>query len=337
MITHPFKARHSARLSPAFTPAFTLVELLVVIGIIALLISILLPALSKARDQANLVKCLSNVRQLGLASKMFAADHKGYIPTSTSDATTGSPVRFNDPYQQKWIWRNAGGSPYVADWASSLLLYLGFRDTDVNNFENQNVNPNPSFSPPKIFQCPNDLAQDGSNPGYQLYNNVTTNNGNANFPISYGINADITCLVASDGTGWFGLSSKSIVPAGGNGLPLGCQIDRVAYPSTTLLFADCCTRPPGGVEPTSVVLNQPDTLYYSTNGLANYSGLSAAANYYKIYMLAGIYEDTKDMAGKIPLKRHNNRINVVFCDGHAATIPLSGAGDFSTVRVSPNK
>jgi prepilin-type N-terminal cleavage/methylation domain-containing protein/prepilin-type processing-associated H-X9-DG protein len=60
--------------------AFTLVELLVVIGIIAVLISLLLPSLQRAREQANVANCLSNLRQIGQGLEMYANMSKGQMP-----------------------------------------------------------------------------------------------------------------------------------------------------------------------------------------------------------------------------------------------------------------
>jgi prepilin-type N-terminal cleavage/methylation domain-containing protein len=94
-------------------PGFTLIELLVVIAIIAILAALLLPALSRAKAQARRASCISQLRQQGVAWRLYLDDHSGRFP-DRRDLKTSLPGGYKP-------WSSWPTSDPRAGWAAVVL------------------------------------------------------------------------------------------------------------------------------------------------------------------------------------------------------------------------
>lgn len=126
------------------TRAFTLIELLVVIAIIAILAAILFPVFAQARESARKIACLSNERQIGMATRMYMDDYDSHFPQTKQ--TDANPA----------VDDNAGQieNPDIGSMFAMILPYIARVQATEDKMKTQGVLACPSDPAPFDPNCP---------------------------------------------------------------------------------------------------------------------------------------------------------------------------------------
>jgi len=278
--------------------AFTLVELLVVIAIIAVLIAILLPAMGKARQQAQLVQCQSNLRTIGQAMQIYTLSNKGGLPFGD----------FLDPVNGWNI------NSDTANWAVRIASAL-VKGKLGENFYNTSTNKG-------VFRCPSadTTAGDASNqfvlhytahprllPGYAQPSYVDWATRRRQLPYKLEkIKSPTEIVIVFDGAQYWGTNAQ--MPEG-NAHPLGSGLDNwkcgIPYgpgdpfnPPPKNGWGSFLLRPPGEFWD-----NDPGKSVDGGNNKDNFNGWSGS--------------NQQNVRWR---HRKNTAANFLYCDGHVGSL-----------------
>lgn len=151
--------------------AFTLVELLVVVGIIAILIAILMPALSRARDQANRIKCMSNLKNVMTGIISYSANNKSAMPHPNWG---GNPTGWPGWLYDNVAWPGWPAYPMEPDGPNWQYLESGAAYRYIGNRD--------------VFKCPLHIDRQSNGPTEKftsyLMNGAVNDFGGRPYPIT---------------------------------------------------------------------------------------------------------------------------------------------------------